>query len=161
MAMTGYTVEKFNELLPYLKEAHVEYLLEYQMDGKRRKGVRAYTVYANSPLPCMEERLAFVLSYLKLNPIQEAHADLSDIEQKQCCQLIHGLRGILHWALEATASIPAQADAQLQDVLFRWTAEEEKILLYDGTEREIPRPQDPRTKQNSHQNTVERRKNTR
>ncbi|MDR0749682.1 MAG: transposase, partial [Tannerellaceae bacterium] len=140
--MTGYTVEKFNELLPYFEEAHGEYLSEYQMDGKGRKGVRAYTMYANSPLPCMEERLAFILSYLKLNPIQEAHADLFDIEQKQCCQLIHGLREILHRALETAGSVPARTDAQLQDVLSGRTAEEEKILLHDGTEREIPRPQD-------------------
>ncbi|MDR0700043.1 MAG: hypothetical protein LBG28_12655 [Tannerella sp.] len=74
VAMTGYTKEKFNELLPYFKEAHDEYLSEYRMDGKRRSGLRAYTMYANSPPPCiMEERLAFILSYLKLNPIQEAH----------------------------------------------------------------------------------------
>jgi hypothetical protein len=142
VAMTGYRVEKFTELLPYFEAAHAEYLSEFHMNGKRRKGVRAYTLYTNSPLPCMEERLAFILSYLKLNPIQEAHADLFDIEQKQCCQLIHGLREILYQALEATASVPAQSDAQLQEVLSGRTSEEEKILLHDGTEREVPRPQD-------------------
>jgi hypothetical protein len=74
VAMTGYTEEKFRELLPYFQEAHDEYLSKYRMDGKRRRGLRAYTMYANSPLLCMEERPAFILSYLKLNPIQEAHA---------------------------------------------------------------------------------------
>ncbi|MDR0757273.1 MAG: hypothetical protein LBF85_05430 [Tannerella sp.] len=67
VAMTGYTFEKFTELPPYFKEAQDEYLSEYRMDGKRRSGLRAYTMYAGSPLPCMEERPAFILPYLKLN----------------------------------------------------------------------------------------------
>jgi hypothetical protein len=54
VAMTGYTEEKFNGLLPYYREAHEEYLSAYRMDGKRRSGLRSYTMYANSPLPCME-----------------------------------------------------------------------------------------------------------
>jgi hypothetical protein len=40
VAMTSYTVEKFNELRPYFKEAHDEYLSEYQMNGTRRRGLR-------------------------------------------------------------------------------------------------------------------------
>jgi hypothetical protein len=133
VAMTGYTEEKFSELLPYFKAVHDEYLSEYHMDGKRRRGLCAYTMYANSPLPCMEERLAFILSYLKLNPIQESHADMFGIEQKQCCQLIHGLREILHRALASSDSVPAQTDAELQEVLSGQTSEEDKILLHDGT----------------------------
>jgi hypothetical protein len=147
VAMTGYTEAKFRELLPYFKAAHDEYLSEYRMDGKRRRGLRAYTMYANSPLPCMEERLAFILSYLKLNPIQEAHADMFGIEQKQCYLLIHGLREILHRALEAAGSVPAQTDAELQEVLSVRRSEEDQILVHDGTEREVPRPQDEEAQQ--------------
>jgi hypothetical protein len=44
---------KFNELLPYFKEADDEYLSEYHMNGKCRRGLRAYTMYVNSPLRCM------------------------------------------------------------------------------------------------------------
>jgi hypothetical protein len=123
VAMTGYTVEKFNALLPHFKEAHDEYVSEYRMDGKRRERLRAYTMYANSPLSCMEERPAFILSYLKLNPIQEAHADLFGIEQKQCYLLIHGLREILHRALESAGSVPAQTNTELQEILSQRTAE--------------------------------------
>jgi hypothetical protein len=96
VAMTGYTIDQFNSLLPYFKEAHDEYLSNYQMNGKRRRGMRRYSMYRNSPLPCMEERLAFILSYLKLNPIQEAHADLFGIEQKQCYEFVHAFEKILH-----------------------------------------------------------------
>jgi hypothetical protein len=150
VAMRGYRVEKFNELLPYFKEAHEEYLSEYRMDGKGRSGLRANTMYANSPLPCMEERLAFILSYLKLNPIQEAHADMFGIEQKQCYLLIHGLREILHRALEMAGSVPAETDAELQELLSERKEAEDKILLHEGTEREIPRPQDEEEQQSKY-----------
>jgi hypothetical protein len=148
--MTGYTEEKFNGLLPYYREAHEEYLSAYRMDGKRRRGLRSYTMYAGSPLPCMEEHLAFILPYLKPNPVQEAPADMSGIERKQCYPLIHGLREILHRAPEASGSVPAQTDAELQAVLSGRTPEEDKILLHGGTEREIPRPQDGEAQQSKY-----------
>ena len=83
-AMTGYDLCEFNDLLPYFEESHDDYLSRYYINGKPRKGQRDHVIYANSPLPCVEERLAFtayfvhstsILSYLKLNPIQEHHAD--------------------------------------------------------------------------------------
>ena len=140
-AMTGYTVEDFNRLLPYFKEEHQGYLSEYHMNGKRRSGYRRYVMYKNSPLPCIEERLAFILSYLKLNPLQEHHADLFGIEQKQCYEFLHGLKVILHKALESAGCVPAQNNGELQEVL-SGLGNEEKVLLHDGTEREIPRPQE-------------------
>ena len=100
IAMTGCSVGVFNQLLPYFTEAHHEYLSRFHLTGKRRSGYRQYVMYQNSPLSCVEERLAFILSYLKLNPLQEHHADLFGIEQKQCYQFVHGLRIILHQTLE-------------------------------------------------------------
>jgi hypothetical protein len=142
IAMTGCSVEVFNKLLPYFAEAHDAYLSEYHLNGKRRKGLRRYVMYKNSPLPCVEERLAFVLSYLKLNPLQEHHADLFHIEQKQCYEFIHGLRVILHQAFDEAGCVPAQNDSELQIRLSEFSKSEEKVLLHDGTEREIPRPQE-------------------
>jgi hypothetical protein len=141
IAMTGYTVAEFNTLLPLFKEAHDEYLSKYHLDGKRRKGYRCYVMYRNAPLPGIEERLAFILSYMKLNPIREAHADLFDIEQKQCYESVHGLSPILHTALEYGGSVPACNNAELQELLSE-RPPENGILLHDGTEREIPRPRD-------------------
>jgi hypothetical protein len=141
-AMVGCSVSVFNQLLPYFGDAHEEYLSQYHMNGKRRKGYRRYVMYKNSPLPCMEERLAFILSYLKLNPLQEQHADLFGIEQKQCYELVHGLREVLHKALSYAGCTPAQTDRELQIKLSELEKSGEKVLLHDGTEREVPRPQD-------------------
>jgi hypothetical protein len=141
-AMTGYDLCEFNDLLPYFEESHNEYLSRYYINGKACKGQRDHVIYANSPLPCVEERLAFILSYLKLNPIQEHHADTFSMTQKQCNDFVHGLTVILHRALKQAGVVPANSDKALAEALSKEEFSEEKLLLHDGTEREIPRPMD-------------------
>ena len=82
LSMTGYTIEKFNDLLPHFTEEHDLYLTKYDLKGKFRSGSRKYLIYHNSPLNSHSERLVFILSNLKLNPIQEAHADMFSMQQK-------------------------------------------------------------------------------
>lgn len=138
--MTGYTPALFQELLPYFVEAHDQYLAKYSLRGKPRSGARRFVLYTNSVLPTHAERLAFVLSYHKLNPIQQLHADLFGITQKQCYELVHGLSHILGLALQQTRSLPAQTQQGLEEKLSHAAAD--KQLFHDGSEREVPRPQD-------------------
>ena len=37
VATTGYLPERFDELLPYFRQAHDEYLSKYRMNGKRSR----------------------------------------------------------------------------------------------------------------------------
>jgi hypothetical protein len=141
-AMTGYDLYEFNGLLPYFELAHDEYLCRYYLNGKPRRGQRAHVIYANSPLPCMEERLAFILSYKKLNPLQEDHADRFSMTQKQCNEFVHGLNEILRRSLKLAGAVPANSDKELQCLLSKDETADKKLLLHDGTEREIPRPTD-------------------
>lgn len=143
LAMTGYTPALFHQLLPYFAPAHDAYLSVYELSGKRRKGLRRFVLYANSPLPTHAERLAFVLSYNKLNPIQQLHADLFSLTQKQCNQLVHGLNHILQLALKEAQVLPAQRQSALSSQLTHLSTDGQgKDLFHDGTEREVPRPQD-------------------
>jgi len=141
-AMTGYDLSEFNDLLPYFEFAHDEYLSRYYLSGKPRKGQRSHVIYGNSPLPCVKERLAFILSYWKLNPIQEHHADTFSMTQKQCNDFVHGLDIILKRALELADVVPTSDNKDLQDMLSKQEIVDKKLLLHDGTEREIPRPID-------------------
>lgn len=140
--MTGYDLCEFESLLSYFTVAHDEYLNRYELCGKPRKGQRSYVIYSNSPLPCIEERLAFILSYEKLNPIQEQHADMFSMTQKQCNEFVHGLHEILQRALKIAEVVPANNDKELQELLADEIFSEEKLLLHDGSEREVPRPVD-------------------
>ena len=112
-AMTGYDVREFNDLLPYFEDAHDEYFRRYYLNGKPRSGLRTYTIYACSPLPCHAERLAFILSYLKLKPQQKHHADTFSMTQKQCNEFAHGLNKILQQALKLAEEDAAENNVSL------------------------------------------------
>jgi len=84
-AMTGSTIEKFEELLPAFTEIYDEYLSKYELKGNPRKGVRSFV--KNSLLDSHRGRVVFILSYIKLNPLQESHDDLFLMQQKQCNEL--------------------------------------------------------------------------
>ncbi len=144
LAMTGYTLEQFDKLLPDFSDMHDEYLSSHYINGKPRNHHRTFVIYANSPLPTIEERLVFILSYLKLNPLQEQHADTFGMDQKPCNEFIHGLKIILDKSFEFSGDMPAQTPAELSAKLKAVFPKDgpEKELLHDGTEREIPRPLD-------------------
>ena len=67
--MTSLTVEEFEQLVPSFEEAFQERMQQWRLDGKQRSG-RGYTTYANCPLPTPEDRLLFILVYLKTNMLQ-------------------------------------------------------------------------------------------
>jgi hypothetical protein len=117
LAMTGCKINEFNALLPYFEAAHDEYLSRYTLKGKPGSGQRSYVIYSNSPLPCYAERLAFILSYLKLNPIQEHHADTFCMTQKQCYEFVHGLYNILQNTMRDLGVVPATTNQELQEAL--------------------------------------------
>ena len=141
LAMTGYTHELFLELLPHFEHAHQTYLSKYNLKGKHRNNSRKFVLYQSSPLPTIEDRLIFILSFKKLNLIQEAQAAMFDMTQTQCNEFIHGLTTILEIALSDAEAMPATNEKQLIDIL---SIEDEtnETLIHDGTEREIPRPKD-------------------
>lgn len=139
VAMTGYRMELFLALLPYFEKAHQDYFSRYDVSGKKKKEYRKFVIYSSSPLPTVEDRLAFILSFKKLNPIQEQQADWFDMTQKQCNAFIHSLTLVLEQALADACVMPAITEKELEEKL---SIEGEQLLMHDGTEREIPRPVD-------------------
>jgi hypothetical protein len=137
LAMTGYSIEDFDALLPVFAQVHDHYFERYQLNGKPRSGQRSFVLYQNAALPTQAERLAFVLSYLKLNPIQQDHADRFNLTQKQVVEFLHGLKPLLDKALEQHKAMPAQTQQALQQQL-----KADSELMHDTTERPIPRPVD-------------------
>lgn len=139
LSMTGYSVEDFQRLLPFFEVSHDRYLSRHEISGKVKSGFRRFVIYQNSPIPTHAERLCFILFYLKHNPVQELQAETFNMEQAQCNEYIHGLHKILDLALERSGNMPKRTDETLQSVLKELKIKE---LVHDGTEREVPRPQD-------------------
>jgi hypothetical protein len=136
LALTGYTVEEFQALLPHFQAQFEKYVEANMLDGKPR-AKRQYSDYKNSPLPTIEDKLLFILVYLKQGAIQEMHATLFGMHQPDANTWIHVLHLILNRTLAALGELPVR-DAEAFDL------EEDDLEAYfhDGTERSIPRPKD-------------------
>jgi Helix-turn-helix of DDE superfamily endonuclease len=114
--VTSLTVEEFHELLPAFEKAYQERMQECCLDGKKRKG-RRYTTYANCPLPTAEDRLLFILVYLKTNVLQVIQGELFDMGQSKANQWIHALLPALQVALRSLGDAPARTMEQLANRL--------------------------------------------
>ena len=111
-ALTGLNQAGFETLLPHFAKAMEQYLLHTTLDGYQREGDRAVT-YTNSPLPTATDRLLFILSYLKLNHIQEAHGHMFEMSQSNVSKWVRLLLEILTAALAEQHLLPARTAAEL------------------------------------------------
>ncbi|MDR1022095.1 MAG: hypothetical protein LBL94_02315 [Prevotellaceae bacterium] len=71
LSLTGFTVEEFEAFLPTFKNKWEEYHSHYTLRGKVRERI-SYGRKAGL-LPLISDKLLFILSYLKNNPLQEYH----------------------------------------------------------------------------------------
>jgi hypothetical protein len=137
LALTGYTRQEFDVLLPHFRASYYEWMKTHRLDGKPR-GKRAYSDYQNCPLPLTEDKLFFILNYLKTNNLQTVQGAFFGISQPKANLWIHCLHPILNQSLAALGELPAR---QMAAVTFADT--EATLYLHDGTERPIQRPCDP------------------
>jgi hypothetical protein len=136
LALSGYTHQEFDAILPHFREYFYDWMDTYRLDGKLR-GKRRYVDYKNSPLFTIEEKLFFILLYLKTNNLQSVQGMLFGISQPKANQWIHCLQSVLNQALNGMGELPAR---DMQDVEF--DENDGKLYLHDGTERPIQRPVD-------------------
>jgi hypothetical protein len=66
---TSVTLDEFQQLVPPFETAFQAHMAAWRLDGKPRTA-RQFTVYKNCPLPTPEDRLFFVLTYLKTYSLQ-------------------------------------------------------------------------------------------
>jgi len=111
-AFTGLDSATFASFLPYFTAAMERYLNHTTLDGYIREGERAIT-YANSPLPTPQDRLLFILTYLKQNAIQQVHGQLFDMTQPNVSKWVRLLLDILQNALDNQRLLPARSAAEL------------------------------------------------
>jgi hypothetical protein len=110
--MTSLTPDEFQILVPAFEAAFQAHMAEWRLDGKRRTA-RRYTTYTNCPLPTPEDRLLFILIYLKTNPLQVAHGILFDLPQGKTNQWIHVLLPVVRTALRQLGDAPSRSLADL------------------------------------------------
>ena len=105
---TSVTLDEFQQLVPPFEAAFHARMTAWRMDGKPRTA-RQFSVYKNCPLPTPEDRLLFILVYLKTYALQVVHGRLFGMVQGKANQWIHVLLPALLAALRALGDAPARS----------------------------------------------------
>lgn len=135
-ALTGCTLEEFDALLPVFRNSFLLHMQTNTVEGKKRQK-RSYVVYCNCPLPTMEDKLLFILMYLRKATTQDIFGEVFRMPQPVANKWIHVLHPCLRIALTVLGAIPARTAEELKSQV-----SEQQIYFQDGTERAIPRPKD-------------------
>jgi Helix-turn-helix of DDE superfamily endonuclease len=105
---TSLTLDEFQQLVSPFEAAFHARMVAWRMDGKPRTA-RRFTVYKNCPLPTPEDRLLFILVYLKTYTLQVVQGRLFGMVQGKANQWIHLLLPALLAALRALGDAPARS----------------------------------------------------
>src|SRR5215510_5452479 len=83
--LTSLTLDEFQQWVPPFAAAFHARMAAWRMDGKPRTA-RRFTVYKNCPLSTPEDRLLFILVYLKTYTLQGVHRRLFGMVQDKAHQ---------------------------------------------------------------------------
>lgn len=136
-ALTGLTITEFRALMPSFIKA--EKKAQAERDANRRHKRQRKPGGGGKPaLRNPEDRLLFVLVYLKAYPTQDVHAVLFGNTQAWACEWIHRLLPVLEATLGRKAVLPQRPAIGTLAALRRQCPE--LCYLLDATERPICRP---------------------
>jgi hypothetical protein len=105
---TSLTLDEFQQLVPPFETAFQAHMAAWRLDGKPRTA-RQFSVYKNCPLPTPEDRLFFILTYLKTYALQVVQGRLFGMGQSKANQWIHVLLPALLAALRTLGDAPARS----------------------------------------------------
>lgn len=140
LALTGLTLREFQLLLPafaqsyerlYRPDRTLAGLPRQRFPGGGRKGV----------LQAPEQKLLFLLVYLKTYPLQSLLGELFDLSQSRVNDCIHRLLPILHEALDELGVRPERDGSHFAQS--QGASGKDLRLIIDGTERRRQRPKNP------------------
>jgi len=106
--LTSVTLDEFEQLVPPFEAAFQAHMAAWRLDGKPRTA-RQFTVYKTCPLPTPQDRLFFVLTYLKTYSLQVVQGRLFGMSQSKANQWIHVLLPVLQAALCTLGDTPARS----------------------------------------------------
>ena len=105
---TSLTLDEFQQLVPPFETAFQAHMAAWRLDGKPRTA-RQFSVYKNCPLPTPEDRLLFILAYVKTYALQVVQGRLCGMGQSKANQWIHVLLPVLLATLRTLGDAPARS----------------------------------------------------
>lgn len=132
-ALTGVSNEEFQALVPVFRQALVAY--RHIRNPKRKRKVGGGQ---KGKLPTTEDKLAFMLMYLKIYPTYDVMGFLTDRDRGKCCRSVQLFLPVLEMTLGRKLVMPKRKAHSLKEVFERFP--EIKDVFLDGTERRVQRP---------------------
>src|SRR5215212_3574512 len=105
---TSLTLDEFQQLVPPFEAAFQAHMAAWRLDGKPRTA-RRFSVYQNCPLPTSEERLLFILAYVKTYSLQVVQGRLFGMGQSKANQWMPVLLPVLLTALRTLGDAPTRS----------------------------------------------------
>ena len=105
---TSLILDEFQQLVPPFEAAFQAHMAAWRLDGKPRTA-RQFSVYKNCPLPPPEDRLLFILAYVKTYSLQVVQGRVFGMGQSKANQWIHVLLPVLLTALRTLGDAPARS----------------------------------------------------
>jgi len=136
LSLTGFTPQEFEAFVPTFEYHWNEYYSRFTLKGKPRQRI-SYN-RRSSQLPLIRDKLLFILSYLKNNPLQEYHGATYGMTQPQCNEWVHRLSDMLLKSLKTLEELPDRNHLRV-----KYLTRQCSDILLDGTERPVERPRDP------------------
>src|SRR5208337_50028 len=138
---TSLTVEEFQMLIPPFEAAFQAHMAVWCLDGTARTA-RRFSVYQTCPLATPEDRLFFLLTYLKTYTLQVVQGRLFGMGQSKANQWIHVLLPALLAALRDLGGAAGRTPTRVAAARRASRRTALPPFAHDGTERRIVRPED-------------------
>ncbi|KAA6328439.1 hypothetical protein EZS27_022668 [termite gut metagenome] len=134
-SLTGLSPAEFEALSVDFSVELRTYMSKYTFEGKER--VRLYKPRKRSSLPTVEDKLFFILVFMKTNPRKEHHAAGFGMTQPQADMYIHLFIPLLEKTLKRLGELPTRKASLAAEPVKNYGD-----VLPDGTERPIQSPLD-------------------
>jgi hypothetical protein len=140
LALTGLTLSEFQRLLTAFPQAYQQlYTANQTAEGRPRQ--RSVGAGCTGRLGQPEDRLLFILVYLKSYPLQAVMGELFGLSQPQVNYWIHRLLPVLRSALDDLGVLPERDPRHFAQA--QCSSGESPRLIIDATERRRQRPKNP------------------
>jgi hypothetical protein len=135
-AVTGLSYEEFSDLVPTFAKALYE--MQWERKGRKRKPGGGQ----KGILKTTEDKLFFILFYLKTYPTFDVLAFFVGKSRGRTCEAGHGYLKILEKALGKKIVLPERKINSVEEFLQKFP--EAKEVFFDGVERRTHRPKKPK-----------------
>lgn len=149
LSLMSLKIEEFEKLLSVFHGVWVRYFRWHTLEGKKRKHPNVRPEKNTKTLPTVEDKLVFILAYLKNYPLQQFQAASFNLSQGKVSIWIKILQPLLLETLKKLNVVPLREGYKLAELL---EAFGEDSYNQDVTERSIQRSSDQDVQESQYSN---------